>query len=445
MNEKQFGTMGTTKLFFKLALPSLFSMLFSSIYIMADGIFVGKFIGSDALAAVNLVMPIVMIAFALADMIAIGSSVRIAIHLGEKNEEKACRLFSASLLAILILSIVFMVLCSLFAKDIIYALIKDDLLAELAYKYARVFIVVLPLIMPLFAVDNYLRICGKAKASMGINISVSVLNIILNAILIGHFRLGIEFAALTTAISMSIGSVIALSPFVMKKLTLRFTKPKVAISEMIGVVYNGSSEFFNNIAGSLMAIATNAILLSLGGADSVASYSIVIYINGLIMPMLYGIIDSVQPAVSYNLGAKKIDRTLSLFKLSCFAGATMSAIFLIVTFIFPDFLISLFSNKADVAIIKMAKTALLLYSISHLFTWFNMICSSFLTSFNRPRESIIIMFLRAVIFPLISLIALAPFIGVNGVYVTPAVSGALTVVVVIFIWNKTIKQIKLAI
>ena len=131
MNQEQFGTMEPKKLFLKLAIPSLISMLFSSLYMMADGIFVGKIIGSKALAAINLVFPIIMIVFAVGDMIAAGASVKIGIKLGEKKEEEASNIFSIALLLMFIIDSIFMILSLVFAKDIIFILIKDKELAEL--------------------------------------------------------------------------------------------------------------------------------------------------------------------------------------------------------------------------------------------------------------------------------------------------------------------------
>ena len=131
MNQEFFGTAAPKKLFMKLAIPSLVSMLFSSIYMMVDGMFVGKVIGSKALAAVNLVFPIIMIVFAIGDMIAAGASVKIGIKLGEKKEKDASNIFSITILLMLIINSIFMILSLVFAKDIIFILIKDKELAEL--------------------------------------------------------------------------------------------------------------------------------------------------------------------------------------------------------------------------------------------------------------------------------------------------------------------------
>lgn len=440
MNQEQFGTMEPKKLFVKLAIPSLISMLFSSLYMMADGIFVGKIIGSKALAAINLVFPIIMILFAVGDMVASGASVKIGIKLGEKNEKEASEIFSVALLFIFILNIIFAIIGLIFTKDIIFILIKDKELANLAYKFAYVFILFLPIIAPFFAIDNYLRICGKANMSMWINIGVSVLNIILDAIFIGYLKLGIEYAALASSLSMSIGTLILIYPFITKKVALRFTKPKIKIKEMLGIIYNGSSQFFSNISGSIMAIIMNSFLLYYGGAVGVAAYSIVMYIESLIVPMLFGMIDAVQPVFSYNYGAKNNKRIMTFFKITCTVALSISIVTMIIIFVFPDFLVRMFSSESDIAVIDMAKKALLLYAPSYLFTWFIMTVSGVLTGLEKATESIVLMSAESIILPLFSTLVLTQLIGVYGIFITPTISGAVSIVVSIILWRKCIKS-----
>ena len=440
MNQEQFGTMEPKKLFLKLAIPSLISMLFSSLYMMADGIFVGKIIGSKALAAINLVFPIIMILFAVGDMIASGASVKIGIKLGEKNEKEASEIFSVALLFIFILNIIFAIIGLIFAKDIIFILIKDKELANLAYKFAYVFILFLPITAPFFAIDNYLRICGKANMSMWINIGVSVLNIILDAIFIGYLKLGIEYAALASSLSMSIGTLILIYPFITKKVALRFTKPKIKIKEMLGIIYNGSSVFFSNISGSIMSIIMNSFLLHYGGAVGVAAYSIVMYIESLIVPMIFGMIDAVQPVFSYNYGAKNNKRIMTFFKITCTVALSISIVTMIIIFVFPDFLVRMFSSESDIAVIDMAKKALLLYAPSYLFTWFIMTVSGVLTGLEKATESIVLMSAESIILPLFSTLVLTQLIGVYGIFITPTISGAVSIVVSIILWRKCIKS-----
>ena len=436
MNQEFFGTTPPKKLFVKLAVPSLISMLFSSIYMLADGIFVGKIIGSKALAAINLVFPIIMIVFAVGDMIAAGASVKIGIKLGENQEKEASNIFTVALLLMFVIDIIFMILSLVFAKNIIFILIKDKELAELSYRFAYVFILGLPIIAPFFALDSYLRICGKAKLSMWINIFASVLNIILDGVFIGYLKLGIEYSAFASVLSMSIGTIIFIYPFIAKKISLRFTKPKIDVKDILYILYNGSSEFFSNISDSTIAILTNGFLLYYGGHVGVAAFSIVMYIDSLISPLLYGMIDAILPVISYNYGAKSYKRIARFFRITCFTGFTISIVTMGIIFIFHDFLVNLFAPKSDTDIIKMGKSALLLGAPAYLFAWYTMTVGSFLTGLEKATASIVVMLADSVILPLVLMIVLSRIFGVYGIFVVPSISGLISIIIAFILWKR---------
>ncbi len=438
MIETHFVTLPVKKVFFKLTIPSVMSMFFSSIYMMADGIFVGHFVGSDALAAVNMVMPVIMILFAVSNMIAVGSSVKVSTALGEKNPGKARSMFSFSTALVIGVGVFFAAAGLLFSKPLIHQVIGEDQLAEMAIQYSRVLMLGLPFIMPLFAMDNFLRVCGKARYSMWINIIVSVLNIFLDWLMVAKWEWGISASALATVISMMIGSVFSFFPFFSKKITLYFTKPKIKKAELLGMLYNGSSEFLSSIASSVIATLINAVLLYLGGSVAVASYGIVMYIDTLLVGVLYGVVDSIQPAVSYNLGAGKVKRTFSFFKISCVVTAAISVLCMAVILIFPDKLAAVFSEKGNIQVMQMTVAALLLFAPSYLFTWFNMVTSAFLTAMDKPKESMIIMLFRTVLLPVSCLVILTSVMGVYGVFSTITLSSLLTCILAGLIWRKTV-------
>lgn len=444
MSEIQFVTLPVKKVFFKVTIPNIMSMLFSSIYIIVDGIFVGHFIGADALAAVNMVMPIIMILFAVSNMIAVGSSVKVSTALGEKKITKARGIFSFSVILVVGVGVLFSIIGIFVSKFFIYHIIKDTLLAEMATQYMEVFMIGLPFIMPLFAMDNFLRVCGKARYSMWINILVSLLNIFLDWLFIAKWQLGISASAFATVISMFIGSVFSFAPFFSKKITLRFTKPKISKTELIGMLYNGSSEFLSSIASSLLAVVINGVLLFLGGAVAVASYGIVMYIDTLLVSILYGVVDAIQPVVSYNLGAGEIKRTFSIFKISCIFTFAVSMICMLVIFLFPEQISSIFAKEDNIRVIEMTVIALLLFTPSYLFTWFNMLTSAFLTAMDKPKESMMIMLFRTVLFPLICLFLLTSAMGVYGVFSTTTLSSFLTFIYAGVIWKKVSTTLKRA-
>ena len=439
MNEKEFETLSVNKIIMKYSFFGIITMLFASMNMIIDGMFVGNYIGSDALAAINLIMPIVMIIFAVSDLVAAGASVKVSISLGEKDYDKASSIFTSSILMIETISIIIMLLGILFAKDLIYTFIEDTNLANLAYDYVKVMIPFIPIFGVMYSFDNYLNISGKADYSMYVNVFTSLLNIVLNAIFIGYMRKGIEFAALSTVISSVIGAVFLIYPFVAKKVTLRFTKPKTSLKEIKEIIYNGSSEFLGNISGSLMSLITNATLLHFGGVDALTAVSIVMYVEMMMIPILFGLVSSVLPAVSYNYGAKLYARVKKFFKITSIYAVTISITAMVIMLMYPEFLVSIFLKNNNSEIMDIAKTAIILYAPSHLFSWMSMIVGTFFTSLEKPKESIIIMGLESVIIPIILYIVLIPIMGINGVFLAPTISAMIVSIYGYYLWKKRTK------
>ena len=193
MDSEIFEKLPPTKLFFRLAMPSMITMAFGALYQIADGLFVGRFIGEDALAAVNLIMPIIMIVFGFANLIATGASVRISVLLGEKNREEASRVFTFTLKVIFLISCAVGAVGFLFAEPFVRFLAPGatEQAIEYGITYTRVYAAFAPLMLIYHATDNYLRVCGKEKLSMWLSIGTQAFNIALDVILIvflGSFR-----------------------------------------------------------------------------------------------------------------------------------------------------------------------------------------------------------------------------------------------------------------
>ena len=291
------------KLFVLAALPGAIGMLASALYQLIDGILVGQVLGDTAFAAINLAMPFVIINFALADLIGVGSAVPISVRLGQKEEKAANNIFTCACLMIvgtgaLIGAVLF------FAAPLLFQLLgAEPELAALAVQYLRVYALLSPLTTIIFASDNYLRICGKIRMSMWLNILMSILTAVLEFFLLAVLKWGIWAAALASSLGMIACVAIALYPFARGKLQLKFCRPRFSVPMVKQIVACGSPNFLNNISGRVTSIIMNAVLLRVGGQNAVSIYGILMYVDGLIQPLMYGCCDSLQPAVSYNWGA----------------------------------------------------------------------------------------------------------------------------------------------
>ena len=423
MNEQEFATVPIPRLFLRCTVPAMVGMGFSAIYSITDGIFVGHFIGQEALAAVNLVMPLIMIITALADMVATGSSVRISILLGRGDHSEARRVFTVCLGVIASVSTVFGLAGFLLARPIINLMGADGLTADYAVEYLRMFSLFMPLCCIYYSTDNYLRVCGRVNLSMTINIVSSLLNIVLDVLFIVVLHQGLWAAALASCLSMSLGAVWSLVPFIRRKLPLVFTRGTISIRQMRRILINGSSEFFVSIAGSLMAVVMNIVLLRLGGATAVAAIAIVEYVDSLMGMVIHSMVDALQPAVSYCFGAGLLKRMKRIQRTVMASSAVLSLLAMLFLLFGGKFLLPLFIKGGDAALYDMSLRAMQLFALSYLVSWIERTLSGYMTAVERPWHSLAISLLSTFLFPLLFMAVLVPFWGLDGVWLLSFVAG----------------------
>ena len=412
------------KLFLIAAIPGAIGMLASALYQLVDGILVGQVLGEAAFAAINLAMPFVIINFALADLIGVGSSVPISVRLGQGDKDAANNIFSCACLMIvgtgfLIGAVLF------FTAPLLFRLLgaEGDLIG-LAVQYLRVYALFSPLTTIIFASDNSLRICGKIRMSMWLNILMSILTAALEFTLLVVLDLGIWAAALASSLGMVACVVIAMYPFARGKLPLQFCRPKFSLPMVKQIVACGSPNFLNNISGRITSIIMNAVLLRAGGQNAVSIYGILMYVDGLIQPLMYGACDSLQPAVSYNWGAGNRGRILAIEKYCFSAAAGISLLSAVFLFLFPGAVTTLFLSDMDAAFLATAQTAIRLFALTYLTRWFSFASQSLMTALERAGEASLISSSTALIFPVLLLAVLSP-IGLTGIWLNFAGSSLL--------------------
>ncbi|MEA5012264.1 MAG: MATE family efflux transporter [Angelakisella sp.] len=435
MDSTIFEKLPPTKLFFRCAIPSMITMAFGALYQIADGLFVGRFIGKDALAAVNLIMPIIMMVFAFSNMIATGASVRISVLLGEKNREEASRVFSFTVKAIFLLSCVIGIIGLLFAEIFVRFLSPGATEQAVNYgvTYIRVYAVFSPFLPMYCATDNFLRICGKEKLSMWLNIGTQLLNVVLDVILIAFLGQGIWAAAFTSCIAMAIGSVITLWVFRGKRMDIYYTRKNIPAPVFFRILANGSSEFFSNIAMSVMSIAYNFFLLKHAGTTGVAAFSVIMYVDSIIGMLVFGMCDSLQPAISYCYGAGLMDKVKAIFKQIIVGAFILSFLSMLFMMFAGPYIAPLFVKPEDTELLVVSIVGMKLFSISYLTGWVDMCFSSYFTALERPVRSLLTSLFGTLVFPISFLFILTPIWQLNGVWLTSiAACTASAILTVIF-------------
>lgn len=420
------------KLFFLASLPGAVSMLASALYQTIDGIFVGQFLGATAFAALNLAMPFVIINFSLADLIGVGSSVPISVCLGKRQEQEANNIFTCACLMIVAAGILIGGLLYAAAPQLIRMMGAAGEFAALAVQYLRVYALCSPLTTIIFAVDNYLRICGYIRGSMLLNILMSLLSAVLEFLFLGVFHWGIWGAALATCSGMLICALIAFIPFFRRKALLRFCRPHFHGKMIRQIIACGSPNFLNNIAGRITSILMNAILVRLGGETAVSVYGILMFADGFVQPLLYGMCDSLQPAVGYNWGAQQYSRVRAIEKCCFTASGIVSLLAVVVIVLFPGQITRLFVAGAGPDMISVSVGALRLFSLTYLTRWFSFATQSYMLAIEKPLPASLISVSTALVFPVILIGALWP-LGLTGLWLnfagTAIMAAVLSVVI----------------
>jgi putative MATE family efflux protein len=415
------------RLFAKAALPGAISMLASTLYSLFDGMFVGRILGDTSFAAVNLAIPLVIINFALADLIGVGSSVPISISLGRGDERSANNYFTCACIMIVLTGIFMGAALYAGAMPIMALMGASGELQIQAAQYLQVYALCSPVTTIVFATDNYLRICGRIKGSMGLNIFMSMLTVVLEYLCLGVLGMGVWGAALANCTAMILCALIALYPFVRGKLQLRFCRPRFSMGMLCQVVTSGSPTFLSNVAGRLISIIMNMALIFLGGQSAVTIYGVMMYSGDIVQPLLYGVCDSLQPALGYNYGAGRPDRVKRLEKCILVAGAAISAVAVALMLGIPEQLASLFLQPDEGELIAQSAHAIRLFSLTFLTRWFGFAMQSLLVALDRPLPATALSVGSAFGFPLLVMGMLWP-LGLDGLWLNGAVTAALVAV-----------------
>ncbi len=421
--EIMYATMNPWKLFFKIAMPGMISMFAMSIYSIFEGMFIGQILGEGAFAAVNIAFPLIMINFSLADLIGVGASAPISVALGKEDYETANNIFSSSVIMIFCVSIIMGSIMYFAAVPLASLMGADDVLLDTSVRYLRTAALCSPLAAIFFAMDNYLRISGFVKTSMIINIFCNLLTLGLLSFFLLVCKMDVVGSALATSVSMCVSSVIAMIPFVTRQALLKFVKPRFSFSMLRQIAACGSPVFLSNISGRLTSILMNISLMTVGvktlgtggGQTAVAVYAVLMYASDLCWPLLYGIADSLSPALGYNWGAKNYKRVKSIAKCAYTGTATVGLISTAILFFFSDTVASWFVKAEEIRLFDISCHAIRLFCFAYVFRWIAITTQSYFTAIEKPLQATIMSVTVAFVFPVLLLGVFWNF-GLDGIW-----------------------------
>lgn len=435
------------RLLFKLSLPATVGMIVMALYNVVDAIFIGHGVGTAGIAGVALVFPIQMIVGGIGQMVGIGGASILSRTLGEKNFEKANQILGNVIATVAAFSLAIMLPGLLFMDELLLLFGASPTLLPYAKEY--LFYILLGIFMHslAMALNNLARAEGKAKIAMVTMLVSALMNIVLDAIFIFGFDMGIRGAAIATLISYIASALFVLIYFrsgqSLLRLRLREIRFDFAIQKEIFTI--GISAFVRQTTTSLLVILLNHTLGRYGGDLSIAVYGVVMRLTMLIFTPILGISHGFQPIAGYNFGAKNYARTRESFLLAMNVSTWIATGGTLIVFLFPEFLLSIFTT--DVALIREGKSALLFMVFAFPTVGFQVMGTTLFQATGKATETFILTLSRQILF-LIPLVFILPkFFEITGVWlsfpIADVLSAILTLVMLVPVRNQYDQQIQL--
>ena len=437
-----FGSMDISTLFRKLLVPTVLGMVFSAIFVITDGIFVGKGIGSDALAAVNITAPLFMIAAGIGLMFGIGGSVVASIHLSQGKRKAASINITQALVFSAFIVLVMSALCFYFVEPLGRLLGSSERLLPLVIEYMVWYLPFLVFYELLSTGMFFIRLDGSPNYAMICNAVAAILNIILDYIFIFEFGWGMMGAAFATSLGTVVGGLMTVIYLTRFSRNIHLYHIKLSLKSLMLTLRNGgymiklgTSAFISEASIACMMFLGNYVFIHHLGEDGVAAFSIACYFFPIIFMVYNAIAQSAQPIISYNFGAGQPDRVQKALHLAIRTALICGISFFIITFLCRQNIVSLFIDRSCPAF-DIAVNGIPYFGVGFIFFAANMIGIGYYQSIERGQRATIITLLRGVVFMLIGFFALPPVLGVPGIWLAVPLAELLTTLYIIGIYFK---------
>lgn len=418
----------------RFTMPSIVMMVFASIYGVVDGFFVSNFAGKTPFAAINLIMPFLMILSTVGFMFGTGGSAIVAKTMGEGDREKANRFFSLFVYVAFALGVVFAVLGFVFIRPIAALLGAEDAMLEHATVYARIILCALPFNVLQYLFQSFFVTAEKPKLGLVVTASSGVTNMVLDAVLVillpqEHKLAG---AAVATAMSQAVGGIIPLFYFFGKNSSiLRLGKTRFDGRAILKACTNGSSEFMSNISMNIVGMLYNKQLLDYAGENGIAAYGVMMYVSMIFAAAFIGYTIGTAPVIGYHDGAKNHEELRGLLRKSLIMIGAFGVCMVIAAQLLAVPLAHLFVGYDD-ELMTLTVTGFRIFAASFIFMGYAIFGSGFFTALNDGLTSALISFLRTVVFQVAAVLILPAVWGVNGIWFSIDVAELMAVVLSAF-------------
>lgn len=406
----------TCRRLLRYCLPSIIMMVFTSVYGVVDGFFVSNFAGKTPFAAVNFIMPILMILGCAGFMFGTGGSALIGMALGEGDNKKANNIFSLVVYSSIVCGVLLAIIGLVILRPVATLMGAEDEMLRQCLIYGGIFLAGLPFYILQYEFQCLFATADKHKLGMYVTIIAGCTNIVLDALFVAVFPWGVAGAAVATVISQIAGGIIPLVYFLRKNDSpLRLTKCSFDGAALLKTCTNGSSELMSNISASVVGMLFNVQLMKYAGENGVAAYGVLMYVSWIFQAIFLGYTVGTAPVVSYHYGADNKDEVKNLLKKSLIIVAAVAVCMFVAGELLSWPLAKIFVGY-DAELMDMTVNAFYIFSFSFLFFGFSVFGSSFFTALGDGLTSAAIAFLRTLVFQIAAVMLLPLIFGLNGIW-----------------------------
>lgn len=400
----------------RFTMPSIVMMIFTSIYGMVDGIFVSNFAGKTPFAAINLIMPYLMVFGTLGFMIGTGGTALISMTLGMGDKKKANELFSLLTYVSILGGVILTVISIACLRPAAIALGATGQMLEDCVTYGSIVQLALTAYILQYAFQSFCVAAEKPNLSLTMMVTAGVCNIVLDALFVAVFRWGLVGAAVATAVAQMVGAVIPIVYFARPNDSLlRLGKCRFDGKALLRTCTNGFSELMGNVSMSLMSMLYNLQLLAYAGEDGIAAFGVIMYVNFTFISVYIGFAIGTAPVIGFNHGADNRTELKSLLRKCLVILAVFSTVMTLLAEVLAQPLSAVFTGY-DAALLEMTVRGFAIYSISYLLTGFNMFASSLFTALNNGFISAVLSFFRALVCQMAAILVLPMLWGLDGIW-----------------------------
>lgn len=409
-------------------------MIIFSLYSMVDGFFVSKYVGVEALSAVNLSMPFINIVFALGIIAAVGSQTMCGVFIGRKNYMKANKIFSFNIKTVTISSIILTVLFYFNMDTIARLLGATEDLGPLVIEYLGHIVYFVPFLMISYNFEVLVKVDGFPRLAVATVITCGLSNVILDYVFVGLMGHGLAGAAVATGISQVISTVVYLIHFTVGKSNLEFVEVKFSFDTLKSIFSLGVGDFVSEVGIAMIVLFYNIFIIKYLGEKSIATFSVISYVNNLALTCFAGITQGTQPLLSYYYGKKDYDSLKKLFRLATAAIFVTGVVFLAASQLFPERIFRIFLD-VDKETLSYSVESLRKFSISFMITGFNVLIAAVCVSFLKPKYSVTINILRSFVTIYLALFVLT-MLEPTLIWFASALSEAVTLIFAYYFYRR---------